>query len=40
MRKNPTSARKKGDFYQELLFIKLSGDWLLNPNSYQWLHFE
>ncbi len=40
MRKNPTSARKKGDFYQELWCIKLSGDWLLNPNSYQWLHFE
>lgn len=40
MKKNPTSARKRGDLYQELWGIKLCGDWLLNPDTVEWLQFE
>lgn len=40
MRKNPTSARKKGDKYQELWGVKLCGDWLLRPDIYQYIQFE
>lgn len=39
-RKNPTSARRKGDYYQELWGVKLCGDWINNPKLYQWIHFE
>ncbi|MDD4382987.1 MAG: ATP-binding protein [Candidatus Shapirobacteria bacterium] len=40
MKKNITSARKKGDYYQELWGVKLAGDWLLNPEAYQSIQFE
>lgn len=39
-RKNPTSPIRQGLDYQDLWGLHLCGDWLNNPDKYQWIWFE
>ena len=38
--KNPTRPLRCGFDYQDLWTLKLCGNWLLNPDKYQWLQIE
>jgi hypothetical protein len=40
MRKNPTSAIRTGFDYQDFWGLWLCGEWLNNPDKYQWIWFE
>jgi len=37
---NPTSAIRSGFEYQDFWGLKLSGEWLADPNLYKWIQFE
>ena len=39
-RKNPTSPIRKGFDYQDILGLKLCGEWLNDPSRYKWIQFE
>ena len=40
MHHNSTSSLRGGFHYQDLCVLKLCGEWLLNPDSYQWIKIE
>jgi len=39
-KRNITSSIRSGFSYQDLWTLKLSGEWLLNPNEYKWIQVE
>lgn len=39
-KRNPTSSIRSGFDYQDLWVLKLFGEWLSNPEQYQWIQIE
>lgn len=40
VRKNPTSARRSGDDYQDIWGLIFIADWLQDPERFKWLRYE
>jgi nucleoside-triphosphatase THEP1 len=40
VRKNPTSARRRGDDYQDIWGLIFLAEWLQDPDRYKWLRYE